>query len=148
MGAAPGRSERGRSAGSGRERDDAFEVVVGSLFGGMAAGEVGALAEPVGPGTAVGLAAEVERHQREELVDAGEVGEDTGAVLEPALDLGEGIFDRRGRVRVLGVAGRCLVFDQGAVVVDPAQQSGERAVGSCLVRVFDRVDQGLPAVGV
>src|ERR671922_1654937 len=44
MWAASGRSEGGRWRSSGRERDDAFGVVVGSLFGGMAVGEVGALA--------------------------------------------------------------------------------------------------------
>ena len=80
---------------------DAFGVVVGSLVGGAAAGEVETFSEVVGPVAAVGFAEQIEGHQVEQFGEAWTVGERTDAIADPAVDLAPDLEKRMADLTTL-----------------------------------------------
>jgi len=127
---------------------------VWSLVLGAPAGEVEALAEAVCPPAAVGLTAEVEGHQIEQLGQPCAVGERADAVADSAVDFAKDLLGGAGRADAVRVTGRDLGLGDATVGVKPADsecstlacssriasssvlQTPEGVITACAVRVL------------
>ena len=131
---------------SGKQRWDAFGVVVRSLVLGAPAGEVELLSEAVGPFAAVGFAEQVERHQVKQLGEPVAVSEGADAVTYSTVDLAQDLLDRAGRVQSAGIAGWDLRSRELAISVQPFEREPEGAVFATCVLGADCMLEAVPAL--
>jgi hypothetical protein len=126
---------------------DVFGIVVWSLVFGAAAGEVEAFAQAGGRLASVGLAGDVERHQIQELGQAGTVGEGADSVPDPPVELDvDELLDGARGVRGDRVAGRGLRLDASAVCLKPGDRERECPVLTGGMLGLDRPPEHVPGL--